>query len=246
MEGERIAKVIARAGLCSRREAEEWIKQGRVTLDGEPLITPAITVTSAQCICVDGQPLPRTEKPRLWIFHKPVGVITTHRDPHGRKTVFDLLVPYNLPRVISVGRLDVASEGLLLLTNDGGLARRLELPATGLSRQYRVRLFGTVTQDALDRLRQGITVRGIAYDPMNVTLDRQKGSNAWLTMTLHEGKNREIRRLAEHLGWQVNRLIRVAYGPFRLGELSVGGVQEVPSHTWHRLLDGSQWRKANG
>ncbi|MDR2417380.1 MAG: rRNA pseudouridine synthase [Holosporales bacterium] len=236
MKSERIAKVIARAGLCSRREAEKWITAGRVTLDGAMLTTPAVAITSAQHVCVDGQPLPKAEKPRLWLFHKPAGVITTHRDPQGRKTVFELLKQRGMSHVISVGRLDMASEGLLLLTNDGELARYLELPATGLSRRYRVRLFGMVTQEALDQLRQGITVRGVAYGPIEATLDRQKGRNAWLTMALREGKNREIRRLAEHLDWAVNRLIRIAYGPFQLGNLNIGEVMETSYSTWRKML----------
>jgi 23S rRNA pseudouridine2605 synthase len=231
---ERIAKVIARSGLCSRREAEALIAQGRVELDGETVETPATVVTPERRVTVDGEALPRREPPRLWRFHKPEGVLTAARDPDGRPTIYDRLPP-DLPRVMPIGRLDMTSEGLLLLTNDGGLKRRLELPATGWRRRYRVRVFGTLDPKALDRLRQGIEVDGIAYGPIEARLDRDRDpegprrSNAWLTMALREGKNREIRRVCEALGLRVNRLIRLAYGPFQLGSLAAGKVEEVPA-----------------
>ncbi|MDR0406874.1 MAG: rRNA pseudouridine synthase [Holosporales bacterium] len=232
----RIAKVIARAGVCSRRAAEKLIFQGRVSVDGIPITTPAMIVTPTQCVYVDGKLLPILNTPRLWLFHKPAGVITTHYDPQRRKTVFDIVTQYALPHVISVGRLDVMSEGLLLLTNHGGIARSLEHPSAGWARCYRVRVFGSVTQEALDRLQQGITIKGITYTPLKATLNKTQGSNAWVTMTLHEGKNREIRKIAEHFGWKVNRLIRVAYGPFQLGPLPVGKIQEIPQKVLHEHL----------
>ncbi len=231
--GERIAKAIARSGLCSRREAETLIAQGRVELDGETVETPAVNVLPSQNITVDGEPLPAFEPPRLWRYHKPAGLLTAARDPDGRPTVFDRLPP-GLPRVMPVGRLDLNSEGLLLLTNDGGLKRRLELPATGWRRRYRVRVFGSVQPKALARLRDGIEIEGLRYGPIEAELDRTPGdrsggANAWLTMTLREGKNREIRRVCEALGLTVNRLIRLAFGPFQLGALKPGEVEEVPA-----------------
>ncbi len=225
-KGERIAKVLARAGLCSRREAERWIEAGRVSVDGRVLDGPAVTVTEASVILVDGQPLPDKEEPRLWRYHKPAGLVTTHRDPEGRPTVFDRLPP-DLPRVVSVGRLDLASEGLLLLTNDGGLARRLELPASGWTRRYRVRLHGAVDERKLSRLADGVTVEGVRYGRIQAVLDVQKDSNAWVTISLTEGKNREIRKVMAYLGYPVSRLIRLAYGPFQLGRLERGQVDEV-------------------
>jgi 23S rRNA pseudouridine2605 synthase len=225
-EGERIAKRLARAGLCSRRDAERWIAQGRVAVDGRVLTSPAINVTQASRITVDGAPIPEKTPTRLWRYHKPRGLLTTHRDPEGRPTIFDEL-PQELPRVITIGRLDLNSEGLLLLTNDGALARKLELPATGWIRRYRVRVHGTVDSQALAGLAQGVTIEGVKYGAVKAQLDRQQGENAWLTMALTEGKNREVRRICEHLGWQVSRLIRVAYGPFQLGLLEPGGVEEV-------------------
>ncbi|MDP6705571.1 MAG: pseudouridine synthase [Alphaproteobacteria bacterium] len=223
---ERIAKVLARAGLCSRREAERWIEAGRVAVDGEVLASPAFNVGTEARITVDGKPIALAEATRLWRYHKPRGLITSHRDPEGRPTVFEKL-PAELPRVVSVGRLDVASEGLLLLTNDGELARHLELPGTGWSRRYRVRVHGLVAQARLDALAEGVTVEGMRYGPIEARLDRAQGANAWLTMTLKEGKNREIRRLATHLGLEVTRLIRIAYGPFQLGDLKRGEATEV-------------------
>lgn len=225
---QRIAKVIARAGLCSRREAERWIEAGRVTVDGETLTTPAVTVTGKSRIIVDGTPLSGPAPMQLWRYHKPTGVVTTDRDPEGRPTVFDKL-PADLPRVLAVGRLDLTSEGLLLLTNDGELKRKLEHPSTGWARRYRVRVHGRVTDAALAKLAKGITVDGMRYGPIQAELDSAPGANAWLTMTLREGKNREIRRVCEHLGWTVNRLIRVSYGPFQLGQLKRGAVEVVPA-----------------
>jgi 23S rRNA pseudouridine2605 synthase len=223
---ERIAKVMARAGLCSRREAETWILAGRVAVNGETLASPAFTVSPHDKIVVDGKPLPVRERTRLFLYHKPKGLVTTNRDERDRATVFAAL-PSHLPRVVSVGRLDLNSEGLLLLTNDGGLKRILELPETGWQRRYRVRANGRITQDALDRLDKGIRVDGVEYGPIKAMLDRSQGANAWMTMTLREGKNREIRNVLRALGLTVNRLIRVSYGPFQLGELKPGAVEEI-------------------
>ena len=224
--GDRIAKVMARAGLCSRREAERWIADGRVRVDGEVLSTPALTVTDANTVEVDGKALPGAAAMRLWRYHKPPGLLTSHADPQGRPTVFDRL-PKSLGRVISIGRLDLNSEGLLLLTNDGAVKRQLELPSTGWLRKYRVRVNGRVTEPQLEPLRQGIKADGEDFQPMIVTLDRQQGANAWLTVGLREGKNREIRRAMEAVGLTVNRLIRTSYGPFQLGQLKPGEVEEV-------------------
>jgi 23S rRNA pseudouridine2605 synthase len=224
--GERIAKVMARAGLCSRRDAERLIAEGRVTLNGAILATPAVNVAPGDSVLVDGKPLPDAERVRLWRYHKPAGLVVSNRDPRGRPTVFDRLPP-ELPRVVSVGRLDLNTEGLLLLTNDGALARELELPATGWLRRYRVRAFGTVDQAALDRLKGGITIDGVRYGPIEAKLERVQGGNAWLLFGLREGKNREVKKVCEHLGLQVNRLIRVSFGPFMLGELPRGAVEEV-------------------
>jgi 23S rRNA pseudouridine2605 synthase len=224
--GERIAKVMARAGLCSRRDAERWIAEGRVKVDGVVLTSPAVVVTDASDIRVDGNRLPRPEAARLWRYHKPAGLVTTHRDEMGRPTIFESLPP-ELPRVISIGRLDLNSEGLLLLTNDGELARRLELPATGWLRRYKVRVHGIVDVNALAALKNGITVEGVSYGPIDAKFEKQQGSNAWLEMGLREGRNREIRRVVEHLGYSVTRLIRLSYGPFQLGNLERGAVEEV-------------------
>jgi 23S rRNA pseudouridine2605 synthase len=225
-EGDRIAKVMARAGLCSRREAEAWIAAGRVKVNGQKISSPALNVTERDDIRVDGKPLPDKEKIRLWRYHKPRGLLTTAKDPQGRPTVFENL-PKELPRVVSIGRLDLNSEGLLLLTNDGELARRLELPATGWVRRYRVRVNGKVEVEHLNQLRKGLTVEGVKYGSVQASLDRQQGDNAWLTMALTEGKNREIRKLCGHFGWAVSRLIRLSYGPFQLGSLESGQVEEV-------------------
>jgi 23S rRNA pseudouridine2605 synthase len=224
--GERIAKVIARAGLASRREAETWIAAGRVSVNGAVISSPALNVTSSDRIAVDGTPLRARERTRLFLYHKPRGLVTTHSDPEGRDTIFRAL-PKGLPRLISIGRLDINTEGLLLLTNDGGLARILELPATGWLRRYRVRALGRVRQEALDRLRDGVTIEGIHYGPIEATLDREQGANVWLTFGIREGKNREVRKVLETLGLKVNRLIRVAFGPFDLGDLDDGAVKEV-------------------
>jgi 23S rRNA pseudouridine2605 synthase len=222
----RIAKAIAHAGLCSRRDAEAWIAAGRVTVNGKVLATPAHVVTPGDKIIVDGKPLPEAQAARLWRYNKRRGLLTSHRDPQGRKTVFEALPP-ELPRVVSVGRLDINTEGLLLLTTDGALARHLELPSTGWLRRYRVRAHGRVTQEALDRLRDGVTIDGVHYGPVEARIDREQGSNIWLMLGLREGKNREVKRLAEHLGLTVNRLIRVSFGPFALGDLAEGAVEEV-------------------
>ncbi len=225
-EAERIAKVMARAGLASRREAEAWIEAGRVSVNGSVIRSPALNVTAADKIAVDGKPLPQKERTRLFLFHKPRGLVTTFADTHGRPTIFGAL-PGDMPRVVSIGRLDLNTEGLLLLTNDGGLARALELPATGWLRRYRVRAHGKITQAQLDGLRHGIEVDGIRYGAIEAALDREQGSNVWLTFAMREGKNREIRNVLGHLGLAVNRLIRVSYGPFQLGDLPDGAVEEV-------------------
>jgi 23S rRNA pseudouridine2605 synthase len=225
--GERIAKRIARAGLCSRREAEAWIEAGRVSVDGKRLTSPALVVGPAARILIDGKPLPAAEPARLFRYHKPRGLLTAARDPDGRPTIYDRL-PQELPRLMPVGRLDLNSEGLLLLTNDGELKRRLELPATGWLRRYRARVRGMVDAAKLNALAGGIRIEGVDYGPIRAALDRQQGENAWLSFSLAEGKNREVRRVCEHFGWPVSRLIRLAYGPFQLGHLPRGGVEEVP------------------
>jgi 23S rRNA pseudouridine2605 synthase len=243
-QGERIAKVIARAGLASRRQAEAWIAAGRVAVNGTVISSPALNVSRRDKIAVDGLALPSAARTRLFRYHKPRGLMTTHSDPQGRPTIFAKL-PKRLPRLISVGRLDLTSEGLLLLTNDGGLARALELPATGWERRYRVRALGRVTQDALDGLKRGITVAGVRYGPIEATLDREQGANVWLTMGLREGKNREVRKVLEHLGLKVNRLIRVSYGPFDLGKLDDGAVEEVETEELRKALGPEIAAQAN-
>lgn len=225
--GERVAKIIARSGLGSRREVEDWIDEGRVAVNGDVIESPALNVTRRDRITVDGEPLPPPERTRLWLYHKPRGLVTTESDPDGRPTVFEML-PRHLPRVLSIGRLDVNTEGLLLLTNDGGVKRALELPATGWLRRYRVRAFGEIDEARLAALDQGLTVDGVEYGPVEARVERRQGDNLWLTMGIREGKNREIKVICEHLGLKVNRLIRISFGPFQLNELDIEAVEEVP------------------
>ncbi len=225
-KGERIAKFLSRAGVASRREAERMIEAGRVAVNGKVIDSPALNITEKDKVSVDEVELGAPEPARLWLYHKPAGLVTTARDEKGRETVFDNL-PEDMPRVMSVGRLDINSEGLLLLTNDGGIKRKLELPSTGWLRKYRVRVKGSPSEDSLSTLRKGIVIDGERFQPMTVTFDRQQGANAWLTIGLREGKNREIRRAMEAVGVSVNRLLRISYGPFRLGELKAGEVEEV-------------------
>jgi 23S rRNA pseudouridine2605 synthase len=240
---ERIAKVLARAGVCSRRDAERWIAEGRVMVDGAVLTTPAVAVSAANEIRVDGKPLPARERTRLWRYHKPPGLVTSHRDEKGRPTVFEAL-PEGLPRLISVGRLDLNSEGLLLLTNDGSLARRLELPSTGWLRRYKVRVHGTVAPEQLATLEKGIVIEGVSYGPIRAEFERQQGSNAWVALALREGKNREVRRVLEYLGLQVTRLIRLSYGPFQLGNLARGTIAEVSGKVLNEQLGRGEIRAA--
>jgi 23S rRNA pseudouridine2605 synthase len=234
---ERIAKVLARAGVASRREVERLIEAGRVAINGRVLDSPAVKIEAGDIVTVDGEVVADAEPTRLFRYHKPVGLVTTHSDPKGRPTVFEALPP-GLPRVISVGRLDLASEGLLLLTNDGGLTRQLELPSTGWARVYRARAYGETTQAKLDRLKDGVTVEGVKYGPIDARLDKVNGRNLWITVTLAEGKNREVRRVLDSLGLKVNRLIRLAYGPFSLGTLAPGFVEEVGPRVIRELLAG--------
>ena len=222
----RIAKAMARAGLCSRREAERWIEEGRVSVNGSVLKTPAIEVSGKDRVLVDGRPLPLAEPTRLWRYHKPRGLVTTHTDPQGRPTVFESL-PEDLPRVVSVGRLDFNTEGLLLLTNDGKLARHMELPATGWLRRYRVRAHGRVTQAELDKLKDGIEIEGVRYGAIEATVDSVQGANIWLTIGIREGKNREVRKVLLTFGLDVNRLIRISFGPFQLLDLKPGEAENV-------------------
>jgi 23S rRNA pseudouridine2605 synthase len=244
-KGERVAKLLARAGLCSRRDAERWIAEGRVTLKGQVLTSPAINVSDPKELSVDGKPLPEAERARLWRYHKPAGLITTHRDEKGRETVFSKLPP-DLPRLISVGRLDLNSEGLLLLTNDGALARRLELPENGWLRRYKARVHGAVDPEQLAALEKGVTIDGVSYGPIHAALERKQGSNAWLVVSLREGRNREIRRVMTHLGLPVTRLIRLAYGPFQLGHLGRGAIEEVPQRVLREQLGvGAKQEKAH-
>ncbi|MDA1089431.1 MAG: pseudouridine synthase [Proteobacteria bacterium] len=244
-KGERIAKVMARAGLCSRREAERWITAGRVVVDGKVLATPAVTVSRDSVIQVDGETLPTAGPTRLWRYHKPVGLVTSHGDPQGRPTVFSRL-PETMGRVISIGRLDLNSEGLLLLTNDGQLARRLELPETGWTRRYRVRVHGQPDIRKLAALNKGVTVSGVHYAPVKAVLDKQARANAWLTVSLEEGRNREIRKIMEHLGLEVNRLIRLAYGPFQLGNLDRGQIDEIKGKVLKEQLGTGPAKKVAG
>lgn len=228
VKGERIAKLLARAGVASRREVERMIEAGRITLNGTILTTPAVLVTDKDDILVDKNPIEQKTALRVWRYHKPNGLLTTHNDPGGRPTVFENL-PEELPRVISVGRLDMTSEGLLLLTNDGELARQLELPKTGWARRYRARAYGKTTQDKLDTLMKGVFIDGVRTGPIEAKLDKQQGTNAWISLTIREGKNREIRRALETLKLKVNRLIRISYGPFQLGDLGKGKCEEIPN-----------------
>jgi len=225
-DGDRIAKAMARAGLCSRREAERWITAGRVQVNGKMLETPACVVKPGDKVIVDGKPLPTKEPARMWRYNKPLGLVTSHKDPEGRPTVFGAL-PKTMPRVISIGRLDLNSEGLLLLTNDGELARALELPSTAWSRRYRVRVHGHVDPDKLSGLARGVTVEGVNYGPIEAKFETRTGANAWVSISIREGKNREVRKVMEHIGLTVNRLIRIAYGPFQLGNLPSGEVDEI-------------------
>jgi 23S rRNA pseudouridine2605 synthase len=234
-EGDRIAKVIARAGLASRREAEAWITAGRVSVNGKPISSPALNIGRRDRVTIDGQPLPGRSRTRLFLCNKPRGLVTTHSDPDGRPTIFAAL-PKHLPRLISVGRLDMNTEGLLLLTNDGGLARALELPATGWLRRYRVRALGRVSQETLDGLKKGITIEGVHYGPIEATLERQLESNCWLSVGIREGKNREVRRVMESLGLKVSRLIRVSFGPFELGPIAECDVKEVETAELKKAL----------
>lgn len=224
---ERLAKFMARSGVCSRRDAEELIKQKRVTVNGEIVSTPAYNVEGTEKILLDGEKLPEIEQTRLWLYHKPAGLLTTHKDTEARATVFDHL-PAGLPRVISVGRLDLNSEGLLLLTNNGELSRKLELPENGWSRRYKVRVHGFINKNKLADLSKGVTVDGVNYGPVKAELESQNGTNSWLIVTLNEGKNREIRKLMKSIGLEVARLIRLSYGPFQLGSLKKGEVREIP------------------
>ncbi len=235
MTGERIAKFLSRAGVASRRDAERMLAEGRVVLDGVRVDHPATFVAESSIVQVDGRVLDRPGRARLWRYHKPDGLVTTHRDPEGRPTVFERLPP-GLPRVMSVGRLDLNSEGLLLLTDDGGLKRRLELPANGWIRRYRARVWGSVDQAALNRLKNGITLDGQKTGPIEAGLDSRRGENAWLTVALREGRYREVRRVMTTLGLQVTRLIRVAYGPFQLGQLRPSELEEVPAKVLREQL----------
>ena len=239
-EGDRIAKVLARAGLCSRRDAERYIADGRVAVNGRRLDTPAFNVTQKDNITVDGKPLAEPDPPRLWRYHKPAGLVTTNRDPQGRETVFQKL-PTSLPRVNTVGRLDINTEGLLLLTNDGGMKRFLELPSTGWLRRYRVRAFGKADEARLQGLKRGIEIDGVRYRSIEASLERVQGGNVWLTMALREGKNREIKKVLEALELKVNRLIRLSFGPFQLGQLESGKVEEVPRRVLRQQL-GKNWQ----
>jgi 23S rRNA pseudouridine2605 synthase len=245
--GERIAKVIARSGVCSRRDAEKLILEGKVSVDGQRITSPALNVSPEQSIRVSGKPIQGAAETRLWLYYKPLGLITSHRDEAGRPTVFDAL-PKDMPRVISVGRLDLNTEGLMLLTNDGALARHMELPSTGWRRRYRVRIYGPASPEALAKLAKGVTVEGVRYGPVEVTLEKagekqgKDAKNVWAMVSITEGKNREIRKVFEHIGCKVSRLIRIAYGPFQLGTLKPGDVRAVP----HKMLAEQLGKKLKG
>ena len=230
--GTRIAKVMAHAGLCSRRDAEKWIEAGRVAVNGRPISSPALNIKDTDLITVDGSVMntKSQERPRLYRYYKPSGLVTSHKDEKGRPTVFENL-PKDLPRLISVGRLDLNTEGLLLLTDNGDVSRYLEMPSTGWVRRYRVRAYGHIDQNRLDTLSKGVTIEGVRYAAIDAKLDKQQGDNVWVTMALKEGKNREIRRVMEHLGLNVNRLIRLSYGPFDLGTMKKGQVEEIKQRT---------------
>ncbi len=228
-EEQRIAKLLARAGVASRREVERMIAEGRVAIGGVKVETPATLLASLHGVTVDGKPVKAAAPARLFRYHKPAGLLTTERDPKGRPTIYDRL-PNGLPRVMPVGRLDLSTEGLLLLTSDGELKRQLELPSTGVERTYRARIFGEVSQEQLERLIEGVEIEGIRYGAIDANLERRTGRNAWIELKLTEGKNREVRRVLEHLGLKVSRLIRTAYGPFVLGDLPAGAVDEVRQH----------------
>lgn len=242
-DGERIAKLIARAGICSRRDAEKMIEEGRVALNGEVLTSQGAKAGEHDVISIDGRPMGEPEPARLWRYHKPAGLVTTHKDPQGRATVFANL-PRTLPRVVSIGRLDFNSEGLLLLTNDGDLARRLELPAGGWTRKYRARLFGKATQAELDKLAEGVTIDGVKYGPVIADLERSRGVYSWALVSLKEGKNREVKRVMERIGLKVARLIRVQFGPFHLGQLEPGQVEEIPARLWREHLGIGRRKRA--
>jgi len=234
--GERLAKIIARSGLCSRRDAEAWIKEGRVTVNSQKVLTPAFNVSDNDKILVDGSPLAARQGTRVWLYHKPAGLVVTEKDPEGRETIFEALEKHGLPRVVTIGRLDINTEGLLLLTNDGGLKRVLELPATGWLRKYRVRAFGSVTQAQLDGLKQGVEIEGVKYGPIEAIFERQQGANSWLQLALREGKNREVKNVLGALGLQVNRLIRISFGPFQLNDLAIGAVETVKARVLREQL----------
>ena len=226
----RIAKYLARLGICSRRDAEKLVLQERVTVNGEILTDLAFNVAGDEKILLDGEKLPKRQLTRLWLYHKPAGLVTTHKDEKNRPTVFDNL-PLNMPRVISIGRLDLNSEGLLLLTNDGELSRYIELPSNAWVRRYKVRVFGNIDESKLKDLQKGVVADGVEYGSIKVTIESKQGANTWLMVSLQEGKNREIRKVMKHLGLEVSRLIRLSYGPFQLGSLRKGEVKEVPHKT---------------
>jgi 23S rRNA pseudouridine2605 synthase len=236
-EGERIAKVIARAGVCSRREAEQLILDGHVTLNHKTLKTAAQNVTTNDEIRINGRLLPQKEASRLWRYHKPDGLVVSHKDPEGRASVFDKL-RQQLPRVVSIGRLDINTEGLLLLTNDGEIARSLELPSSGWIRRYKVRAYGKIDDAGLAKLAKGVEIEGVRYGAVEATIEKSQGDNVWMNIAIREGKNREVKKLCEFLGLQVNRLIRVSFGPFQLGELKRGGIEEIPAKFWKEQLGG--------